>query len=370
MKSKGSTMPSDQPEIYLRKILVSGTKPFRYRSGIRTLLGLPENPDPRIAYPLALPLPGFNYLRQTSFDEVELETSRMFSETGFAESENAELPKKPQFQITKESPAKTETGETTAIRGIRQSPPRSDTPKQSVRRPRKMSEPTRTDRRTAQDRGEHTATEELRIDIPGISETQLCFPALEPRKIEENPVSETPRLVSPVQEKKEQQQRSAAIEPTKHPAPRLPSREPAVVRDDDPMSPHPILEFKAAKPHASVGEEIAEKASPYRKTLSLTSPQQAAKGQAVPIQPRQQRAAEAQIELLRQKLSVLKRKTASNVPEGRNTPQAERTETNRSASPVAQPVVIVNRSHPQRQSPPAFWERSYLSHFLRLRRLR
>ncbi len=60
-------MPSSVPGIpgsYLRNILADGVKPFHYRSGVRSLLGVPETDTGRFTFQPSLPPVGFRYIQQ------------------------------------------------------------------------------------------------------------------------------------------------------------------------------------------------------------------------------------------------------------------------------------------------------------------
>ena len=52
------------PEGFLRAVLADGARPFRYRAGVRELLGAPDDNGVRISFASALPRGGFRYVRQ------------------------------------------------------------------------------------------------------------------------------------------------------------------------------------------------------------------------------------------------------------------------------------------------------------------
>ena len=56
---------------YLSGILAAGARPFRYRSRVWSLLGVPDRSGAKMLFPDALPFAGFSYLRPLSAGEFE-----------------------------------------------------------------------------------------------------------------------------------------------------------------------------------------------------------------------------------------------------------------------------------------------------------
>jgi len=371
---------------YLQKILVNGTKPFRYRSGIRTLLGLPENPDRQMSYPLPLPLAGFHYLRNAFFDEVGKEASPSFGESRFLESQDAGISNMPAFQKIKASAPEVDHSEVPSNRLGSKVLSLLDTQKVPVKLSEARPTPIPSDRTWAGNPTAQTGNaEELKIDIPGFSEKQILFPGIASQKIKEPPKAASSVQVSGLPGKKEEDPSSADIETSndfsfnktaanEEPVPllRMTPRAPAVSDRLDPKTVHPILGSMSEKKKDLLAEDIAGNESLSRSNRPMITPKPAGQSQALPIQARQH-AAEAQIEQLRQSLRRLNRKTASedsNAQSSQNEPHPEPKETHPAPHLIQQPVVIVNRSPVQRRTPSAFWERRYMSRLFRVRPLR
>ncbi|MDH4300815.1 MAG: hypothetical protein OEV51_01945 [Nitrospira sp.] len=375
-------MPSDLPETYLRDMLLRGTEPFRYRSGIRMLLGLPENPDLRIAFSSGRPVPAFHYVRQPSFNDAGIDASPMFSESSVPQFPHGEHRHTAPFHNTHVPPAHREARAGGASRVVPESRARAETPASSVGASGETRKPAVTDEQAVRPNTDPAPAVRLRMDIPGVSEKPIRFPAMELRKPAETGGSEGPMPVAAVQEKKDRQP-SAATEPS-NPALtarrgageqsnavlRVPPRQAPVFGPNDPVSNDRVAAAEAGKKRVSAGGGIVDTPASSRRASPLASEKQAAKPRVAPVRPAQHQAAEALIEQLRHRLGVVKGKPASNVQETPKSPQDEPAHMNRSATPLPQPVVIVNRWQPLRHSPPAFWERSHVGQFLRLRRLR
>ncbi|KXK30339.1 MAG: hypothetical protein UZ01_01479 [Candidatus Brocadia sinica] len=66
------------PNNYLYSVLIDGAKPFRYRSGVRSLLGIPDNDNSNLAFSPTMPLAGFVYKNYQYRGEPSM-TDRKFS---------------------------------------------------------------------------------------------------------------------------------------------------------------------------------------------------------------------------------------------------------------------------------------------------
>ncbi len=66
------------PNSYLHDILIDGVKPFRYRSGVRSLLGIPDNDNGNLTFSPTMPLAGFVYENYQYSGEPSM-TDRNFS---------------------------------------------------------------------------------------------------------------------------------------------------------------------------------------------------------------------------------------------------------------------------------------------------
>lgn len=366
-------MPADGQHIqqgYLHGILVNGTKPFRYRSGIRTLLGLPSSLDARIAYPLPLPPAGFNYLRTAALNEVGGAAPRAFSESFLPESGKPEAPAR--FQRS-ETRAPRREGPAAARQPI-ESPSFSKTPGETRSTP--------VDRKVEQQHVADSSAEELRIDIPGASQRQVRFPALAPQPVEETPMPKAPQKDSGLLQNREHSPSPVTgkmpdVTPLNRPArvdgsvpPRFyTNQERAGFNRARPEAPHSRPETQNAGRPAPSAEQPAREAPPYR--IVSSRPSRVAEMDQSFKAPERRHDAGAQLEQIRRGTSTLMRKAPreSAVQESQSPPQDSPPETTRPVSEVPQPIVIVNRPQVQRRTP-AFWERSYLSRMLRVRPLR
>jgi hypothetical protein len=365
-------MPAEGQPIqqgYLHRILVNGTKPFRYRSGIRTLLGVPSSLDARIAYPLPLPPAGFNYLRTAALNGAGVEAPRVFSESILPETG------RPEAQARFQRP---ETGA-----------PRMEVPV-STRRSNQPPGATRPTPVTPADRKAErpdvatSDAEESRIDIPGASQRQVRFPALTSQSVDEPPMPKAPQKDSGILPNKD---RSTSPVTSKMPG-GTPSSRVVGVDGFNPPRPHPIRDgagFKRANPEtlvsrpeipqagrpAPVAEQPAKDAAPYRIVSSLRPSRVAEMDQSLKA-PAMRHAPDALIAQIRRSTSIMMRKDPreSVAQESQSPPQAVPLDRERPVREVPQPIVIVNRRQPQRHTTPAFWERSYLSRLLRVRPLR
>lgn len=367
-------MPAEVQHVqqgYLYGILVNGTKPFRYRSGIRTLLGLPSSLDARIAYPLPLPPAGFNYLRTATLNEIGVAAPRPFDESFLPEPGRA--------------PARFQGSETGAPR--REGPAAA---RQSVASPcflkvaKSSNEglPSLADRNAEQRHLADSSAEELRIDIPGASQRQVRFPALAPQPVEETPVPKTPQKGAeilqnnqhspfPVTDKTPDKTPFSRTMRVDNPVPpRLyPNQERVEFNRAKPEAPRPLPETQDAGRPAPSAEQPARQAPPYR--IVSSRPSRVAEIDQSFRAPERRHEAGAQIDQIRRGTSTMMRKAPreSAVQESQSPPQDSLPETTRPVSEVPQPIVIVNRPQLQRRTP-AFWERSYLSRMLRVRPLR
>jgi hypothetical protein len=359
-------MPAEGQHIqqgYLHGILVNGTKPFRYRSGVRTLLGLPSSLDARIAYPLPLPPAGFNYLRSATLNEIDVAAPRALSESFLPESRRPQAPAR--FQRSETSAPRRE-GPAAARQSI-ESPSFSKTPGEAG--------PTPVDRKVEQRHVADSSAEELRIDIPGASQRQVRFPALAPQPVEETPMPKTQQNKehppSPVTDKMPGEtpfNRPVRVDSSV--PPRLYTNlERTLFNQAKPEAPRPRPETQNAERPAPSAEQPARQAPPYR--IVSSRPSRVAETDQSFKAPERRHDAGAQIEQIRRGTSNLMRKAPqeSAVQESQNPPQSSPPEWERPVSEVPQPIVIVNRPQVQRRTP-AFWERSYLSRMLRVRPLR
>ncbi len=384
-------MPSEHHQTnqaYLYNTLVKGTKPFRYRSGIRILLGRPETPETQLSYPLPLPPAGFRYLQNRAFDPTAMPQPVRDPADFF------ELPlKAPQ---TERPPLPTEKREERLFQNhpdkqdaSSMRPPVSEN--KTSDSPPVLSSPQEESSLLDKAKGE---TIEMKIDIPGLSEKVQRFPAIAARKNE--PAPKTTEDITPKTE--EMRHKPGSDKDISDPGPMSGTTPPVLPHlskknthltekttaalktisasqnpffDKKPGLGHPQNKWhpmdKTQSTEALTEKHVLQNASSLEKTDA------AERLRPNPLQ-HSQSAAETQIAQLRQNLQALKRKTASPEIKAETAQNASDTSSfsDRQAIPATQKpqVVIVKQSPVQRQSPAAFWERNYMSHLFRLRPLR
>ncbi len=381
-------MPSEKPRInqgYLHKALVSGTKRFPYRSGVRTLLGRPENPDTLLSYPLPLPPAGFRYLQSVSFDEMNDIPRAVPTKKDFSNSITDGLQSRSSIEGADQAAIKrTGPDRPPGPNSLKQTFP-FVSPRPPVSGLEDKIAQTEKNRDTADEHSADKNAEHMQIDIPGFSEKVFRFPALEPGKKEAKSLSDQ-RPQSPGPQgttKKTAAPETGEEKPVLPPFPikmKAPNERPGLVssapqgetlsgKGTDALSFQATSKFKALKKHARTDGEIEAQASSSQNQKTFISSEGTQALQAAQM-PRRQQAAEAQIEQLRQSLQTLKRKTTTQENKSEGTAHQETAEQSRPPAPLPQAVVIVKRAPIQSRTPAAFWERSYMSHLFRLRSLR
>ncbi len=393
-------MPSEQrpqPQAYLYKALADGAKPFRYRSGIRTLLGQPENPDTQVSHPLPLPPAGFHYLRQASFDEPAhaprqrpekedflTEIPERHTAQGLQAPESAHGFDAPQAQQKPDTPRNTPIAPYSfkSAPGSQHLPHRESGTEGETGPIQKTME---------------SASTQIQIDIPGFSEKVRRFSALTPRKKEDTPQTQkdapetrttgTAPLTQNVRTEiidrlnVPQTAVSASRQPPQktHPAigkmqnvRETQKEETKTINRATTPSLHHLHKVNAGDQQALRKMETWTENTVYKNQLPSNTPRETNPHDPLPIR-RTQQAAESRIEQLRQSLQTLKQKTSTRESDAEKPPETPRHETvdhHRPPDLTPQPVVIVKRAPVRRQSPAAFWERNYMSHLFRVRPLR
>lgn len=373
-------MPDDRggaPQGYLADVLAAGAKPFRYRSGIRTLLGRRGDPGARIAHPLQLPPAGFHYLRNVPALQEGIETARVV--------QDRELPEPPPGVLPTFHSPTAPAMVPSAAAGARQEP--SSGPRSPVRSVAGESSaglspqprPSVSDRTPTRELRHETFARELSIDVPGVSPRPASFPAPTPRA---NPTASA-RVPGTGEPREEPKVQSAPRPGETRGA--VPSRSPEPSGLGPPIDLHSPLKFArspgSGAPAASRKREDAVSGR-IRKGIerkgvgqdpdpgSTAISERARPITSMTLGPRQA-AVEAEIEQLRRGTDVLTRTPATPETNAPLSDSGLSLETDRYGYDAPPPVVLVEGAHVYAQTrTPAFWERSYLSHLLRSRRLR
>lgn len=381
-------MPSYKPQAphsFLHRALSDGAKPFRYRSGVRSLLGIPDSEGSRLAFSPTLPPVGFRYANTPFVGEpyITEDFPRDTERSAFHEAprsvfdgSHASAPQDIQHRAaTLIEAVKSVQSRLAEEKDINQNPgkikdkaPQSETALESkrekvaVRAVEKSEQP-------------DTTIEKAKIEIPGVSEKSLYFPALALSKkddiapshagerYQEKDSSADARGNSITHAKSETQGNEPIIQPGTHTVDFSATLQKGKVKNRIvPTSSAGGLE-NPVPIEAEFATEERRKFYPYRAsgTSRLLD--------ADTVNPSNQGAAE-RIEQLRQAVHELTAKQyAKSAEQERAYEETQTHQPRQSAPPPAQPVVVIKRFANPVRTPCAFWERSYLGRF-RLRPLR
>ena len=388
--------PSPKKQPFLRQTLRDGHIGFRYRSGIRTLLGLPESSEAAPSYRRGLPPVGFHYAALHGFESAQGTSNPRGVGGDFRETAV--------FDFKPGASSASSQGETvpvdTAAPGRAAYRPPQTAPQSSVEETLKRNIGNETHRdkshgdtrtglksRPAPEPAPETPVGRTRIRIPGVSKKAQVFPVPQedgttplqsspdapysrgikktddenagtpkrfPTLKAEKPLSPTPHDVqttAPEPTTPSAPRASAlqhrAVSATLHPRFRASARDPA---------PAPAVRPRAIRPHDKTGRDFQTPATlrPAHGTPSAA-----------------EHAAAVQIAQLRQGMQALRTKASSARDQKERATQDMRQKTGTPPPPSSQrPVVIVKTAPARSATPAAFWERNHLSHLLRLRPLR
>lgn len=363
-------MPSDQNKThkgYLQNILVNGTKPFYYRRGIRSLLGIPEQTSSGIAYPLPMPPSGFKYTSTHPLAEMRTVIQAEQKEIPSFDLEARPL-KLTQFQNTKRflNPKGEENLQSSM-------PEESSSLFSKLQKKQKLIHPVEqipySSKATTEQKESLSQTQLTKIEIPGFSDKVRTFPPIESLKKEESQTLHSSPNESEVEEKLEKQQ------DTPDEYVKSSKKSEMKIRKKDRPEKSKTIEFMRTQPRMPLQqkaniEQFSESESHHPENKPLIFQKQA--GQIT--RPNEaNHNAEAKIEQLRQTGRSLNQKSAlKETSQPSEQSDAEKESSSRPEKPAsaAEPVVIMKRQIIQTKTPSAFWERSYLSHVFRMRRLR
>ena len=188
------------PSGYLHSVLADGAKPFRYRSGVRSLLGIPDSEGGDLAFSPTLPPVGFRYefrgepylppqhppraatrLASNSEPAVGLEGSQNVALEDIqvdAPIERAGIEISSAFETSQQPILEKVTGQNEVLI---KDPSRERGVTVESRQDEVFGEP------TAKSEKPGTGVEGAGIEIPGISERSQSFPALSPAKQGDTP---------------------------------------------------------------------------------------------------------------------------------------------------------------------------------------
>jgi hypothetical protein len=379
-------MPSENQQTtqgYLLQVLINGGKAFRYRGGIRELLGLPDSTEAELSYPLPMPPAGFRYLQSLSHDK----TKRGSPPGHLPQVKGRDLRNQHPPDAIRKEPMEVAVLEGPSIPASAKEPTSGLHPVVPTGSPGRVNAPGGKNMGQINDTVGIGKSERMQIDIPGFSEEARRFAALEPSHEQEKPTSNETVQPGAKQENTARTRAHAAhtvrTGPTGYtPPPAMPVREGATRK---PRSPHAgptvneqiettvqksIPTLETAKPVAPPEIEILQ--GPARRSRRDIKASQVAEPAPVSgVPPRLgQQATEGRIEQLRHALETAKRQAIAEAAPPGDAENSRATRAFQSAGPAAQPVVIVKSAPAGRRSPAAFWERSYLGRLHRLRPLR
>lgn len=383
MKSRDSIMRSDtqqMPTRYLHSVLLDGAKPFLYRSGVRSLLGIPDSEGDEIVFSPTTPPVGFDYANSQFMREPyipqyspDLTVSSALGMQGVGLESPEELVKLSQAE---------ESGENGVMpTGVaQQSATTPESGQQSVIRPASEPESISVEPSEMPERP-GTAFPRATIDIPGTSERSQDFPSLA-----------LPEQTEPLSNKAEEQSqpqlspkepRSSSIarllsEDSSIPSLFTPSPLPGEGRDwgrrsdeafylsstvASSFNPHPNPPPPRGRPvnRLPTMREYIRSEGQKAEIPSTPTINAAHSSKGLPqIDPGKDngpiRAAADRIEQLRHAVHEL---AAKKSPQREQT-QNETPPQQQPLPPPLQQIVIVSRPSSQARIPSAFWERSYL----------
>ncbi|GEM_PF-6323680 len=379
-------MPSEnpiEPPGFLKAQLLDGGKGFRYRPGVRMLLGMPEAKEAPLRFAQTLPPFGFRYragLREAV--PAKTGTAGLADRDGSVTESPSPHPVEAQGAahpgpLHRIAPPPSGFKQTRSISFVT-SPEARPPVDNKTRRAREQAGVEALD---IQNNGlpalSSVPAEKTKVAIPGFSKRPQVFPALKPeaseaKKADEQDLFSATQKARPVKQGAREVMSGpdtpelTHIENKKSPASEemLPEEKTEKMPGLAPaagllLQPRPEQGLRPRSAH----QQTIEGGSDIRKTWNDRADtfNPAFSAAAKPSRP----DPHAQIRQLRETL-----RTFEKNQQAREAEQAQlRTDKNR--EPQAPPAVILKQAPPQSKTPPAFWARRYLSHAaLRLRILR
>lgn len=364
---------------YLFSVLADGTKPFRFRSGVCSLLGFPEDERAKSVSLRTLPLVDFRYINNPFYYQMwsSPESSETFASKNISFQELDDRKQAENFDITSNRQDRFAGQSYKAIDDGGQHFSAAARPNHQAVAP-ELSE---------NDKSVDKKTKIARMEIPGISEKKETFPALlnsvernlrlskaedqaqqqvysadlslnvsnesfqEQKKIFEIKNKPNFAKVSLSQQKAEPKKKLVAVEPSgKHSQRSV--NEKITVRGNEQIIPenNKVLDT----PSSTFSREATTKPYYIRKTSISGHP-------GINSVSRSSRKAAETIEHLRHAVHKFSNKVSGQ----QNKSELEPKQQNFVQTPPSssQPIFIIKQGGQQSRTPCAFWERSYLGRF-------
>jgi hypothetical protein len=364
---------------YLFSVLADGSKPFRFRSGVCSLLGIPEDERGKSVSARTLPPVGFKYIYNPFYYQMwsTPESSETFASENISFQELDDMKQAENFDITSNR----------QDRFAGQSYKPIDDGGQHFSAPTRPNPQAVAPELPENDKSLDKKTKIARMEIPGISEKKETFPALlnsvernvrlskaedqtqqqvysadlslnvsnesfkEPKKIFKIKNKPNFAKVSLSQQKAEPEKKLVAVEPSSKHLQRSVNENMAARKNEQ-----IILENNTslATPSSSFGGEAAAKPY-YLRKLSISG------HPGINSVSRSSRKAAETIEHLRHAVHKLSNKVSVQ----QNKPEFEPKQQNfvQPQQSSSQPIFIIKQGGQQSRTPCAFWERSYLGRF-------
>ncbi|MEC4678737.1 MAG: hypothetical protein VST69_08305 [Nitrospirota bacterium] len=402
---------------FFRKQLEDGTKSFRYRPGIRTLLGRAESQTESLCF--ARPLPRMNLSSLNPRLPKIAESAQ-----GFPLANKNTLSHKrasPQKVEQKRNIRLNKTSEPTATHKQSEAVfKKTETHKQENLSPQAHEKsqhffppmPNGDDKKNTDSDGfSRDFTEETQVDIPGFSKNKSSFLALIPfasevmetggdnkkQPAQENPKEQTTKKADPQDQSLQSfasplKDNQAIKSPQRsHNLHRAPTRQNSILDKTEPGEAFPtrqqgseaktsgnIAIFPVLTTETQAKQKPLIPLPPKKNEVEADKKNQSPQNFASPLRDDQASRGRATPSVLhtethRQQWPAIKHKSKEDNAT-RNTQKTSPEEIEpalKTHAPQTAPIVIVKQAQPQNKTPPAFWERRYLSHAaLKLRILR
>ena len=369
------------PKNYFLKILYDGAKPFLYRKGVRSLLGLPESEEKHLTFAPMMPPFGFKYINFSYAEDYNLndfipQTNNTnplhFNETRIKRLDKGDHPQKipstkmrvsdSNKNISNAEPLFPQNKQVTPLQSNISALPKLQQPK-SAQLPVKqdaekeksieVNEPGKiTEKKLKPEAG----IEKLTIQMPGLTKIAQTFPALKSEsdgdsftQLEKSDSSQNKTLVT-----------SSKTNISKSPSDRIQKTKGEKFQNKDKISG----EQNQPTLNAISSKKAQAKPSLSPPNIGNLMPQISQKPEAARPEIKQNQTSQiGQYQELQRLRRAVHDFSLKEKPKHGKPPEVEQVKPNKKAPSPPQQVVIVRKTINQSKSTHAFWERRYLGRF-------